>query len=280
VHHRLEPGKNLICHHCSHKQVMPETCPACKSPAPLRQGGAGTQKIFQLLGELFPAARVLRMDSDVISEEDGAGDEIVRRFRKREADILVGTRLVSKGFHFPDVTLVGVIDGDTPLNMPDFRAAERTFTLLFQAGGRAGRGDKAGLVIIQTSQPDHYTMHALMARDFRAFAETELEFRKELEYPPFGHLAHVVFHGTNKELVEKTAEDAATRLSADPVLQGMEVLGPAPCVYGRLKGRFRYQLLLKAEDWKRFRGAFDALAAMDLPPSVRWGLNVDPSDVM
>ena len=279
VHHRLEAGKNLICHHCSHKQVFPEVCPNCNHPAPLRQGGAGTQRIYQLLGELFPAARVLRMDSDIIAEEDGAGDEIVARFRRREADILVGTRLVAKGFHFPDVTLVGVIDGDTPLNMPDFRAAERTFTLLFQAGGRAGRGDKAGLVIVQTAQPDHYTMHALMARDFRAFAATELDHRRELEYPPYGHLAHVVFHGTNREAVEKTAEEAASNLSGHPALQGLEVLGPAPCVYGRLRGRFRYQLLLKAEDWKSFRGAFDALTAMELTPSVRWGLNVDPLDV-
>ena len=243
------------------------------------QGGLGTQRITQLLSEIYPGARCLRLDSDTTAGSGHEDEAVYRGFKAGEADILVGTKLVAKGFHFPEVTLVGIVDADTPLNIPDFRSAERTFQLLYQAAGRAGRGTKEGLVVVQTAQPDHYVMTALQARDYRQFARQELEYRKDLQYPPFGHIARILFTGAKPEKVEAVAEQAAQTLRADEAFKDTELLGPSPGVYPKLKGRYRFQLLMKSESLADFRKVFDALKKLDITPAVRWSVLVDPLDM-
>jgi len=233
----------LICHYCSHQTRVAQSCPGCGG-VKIRHFGAGTQRVENEVNELYPGVGVIRMDSDTTGSR-GAHQRLYRQFRERKAQILIGTQMIAKGFDFPDVTLVGVITADTALNLPDFRAAERTFQLLTQVAGRAGRGEKPGRVVIQTYHPDHYSIKTAAGHDYETFYQMELEHRRQLSYPPFSDLVRFLFTGAQETLVWEAACAFTGRLT--PLLGSIELLGPAPAPLHRLKTFYRVQALLKGE---------------------------------
>ena len=227
----------------------------------------------------FPAARIARMDRDTTTRK-GAHQRLVERVMGGEVDILLGTQMVAKGHDFPGVTLVGVINADSTLNFPDFRSAERTFALLSQVAGRAGRGEKPGRVLIQTYAPDHYALICAAAHDYRRFYDQELAGRRELGYPPFGFLVNLVLSGNEAEKVARAAArlgDALAEAAGD-----VEVLGPAPCPLARLRGKSRHQILLKAASRMPLRRLLGELSAWrkPVPAGVALSVDVDPVDML
>jgi primosomal protein N' (replication factor Y) len=240
----------LVCHHCGWEEEVPERCPGCRE-AELSFGGVGTEQVERVLGETFPAARIARMDVDTTGGK-WAHERILRRVREGEVDILLGTQMIAKGLDLPGVTLVGVIDADIGLNLPDFRAAERTFQLLSQVAGRAGRGREPGEVLIQTLRPEHPAIRHAVSHDYVAFAEQELEDRAGPGYPPLLRLANLVVSGEEETGVADAADALSAWLhaaiQAGGIADSIRVLGPAPCPIERLRGRWRWHLLLKAED--------------------------------
>ncbi|HBL18789.1 MAG: primosomal protein N' [Elusimicrobia bacterium GWA2_69_24] len=266
----------LRCHHCGRSSEVPGQCGRCRG-LELRLAGIGTQKVVSELKMLVPEARVLRLDGDTVEEEAKAESSIYRQFHAGKADVLVGTKLAAKGFHFPRVTLVGIVDADTMLSMPDFRAAERTVQLLVQAAGRAGRADRPGTVLLQTAQPTHYAIQSVARGDYAAFAQREIAMRGELQYPPASTLVRLLFVGRNESATAKAAAAGAEALRA--VLDARdEVLGPAPGVHVQMGGLFRHHLLMKIMDASRVEGAIAAVRALELPSTVRVKVNVDPYD--
>ncbi len=246
TYHRHQ--ESLRCHHCDYAIRMPEVCPECGDQK-INRRGTGTEKLEGHLTELFPRANIARLDRDTST---GKGlRRTIGAFRRGEVDLLVGTQMVTKGHDFPGVVTVGVVMADLSLNFPDFRAAERTFQLLTQVAGRAGRGDDAGHVYIQTFNPTHYSLQAAMHHDFASFSERELQLRKELSYPPFGHLIAVKFEAASEGRCIQAARDYATAarraLREDQKLsESVFMLGPAMAPLSRLKGKSRWQLLLKS----------------------------------
>lgn len=238
-------GDQLRCHYCGYSTQLPRKCSRCGSSR-IRHFGTGTQKVEDEVRNLFPQARVLRLDMDTTGKK-GVLESTLAAFAGGEADILVGTQMVAKGLDFPNVTLVGVITADTVLNLPDFRAAERTFQLLTQVAGRAGRGNLAGEVVIQTYHPDRYPVVLASSHDYKQFWQQESEFRRRLEYPPYSHLARLLVVGPVERNVIREASDLARELNSsqghNPAVQ---VLGPAPAALNRLKNRYRWHIVLKA----------------------------------
>ncbi|MBI5597848.1 MAG: primosomal protein N' [Elusimicrobia bacterium] len=288
VHHKGAPepeadlfggaqGYSLLCHHCGKTEPVPPSCGRC-GKGPLRFAGVGTQKVVEELRERLPGVRVLRMDGDSVAKEKAAEAGVWGRFRDGHGDILVGTKLVAKGYHFPRVTLVGVVDADTMLGMPDFRSAERTVQLLVQAAGRAGRADKAGEVILQTAQPEHYAIQAVARGDYPAYARREMEFRSELRYPPASTLVRILFLGRTQKATVAAAEAAAAALRA-VMTEPDEALGPAPGVHSKFEDRFRFHLILKVCDPARLRPLLAAAKAAPIPSGVQVKINVDPYDM-
>ncbi len=240
--------RRLVCHHCGFEAPPPETCGECGTGRP-RFTGVGTEQVERRISELFPDARVARMDLDTTASK-WAHVEILDAFRNREVDILLGTQMIAKGLDFPDVTLVGVINADVGLHIPDFRASERTFQLLEQVAGRAGRGSKPGEVLVQTSRPLHFALARAAEHDYVGFATRELEDRREPGYPPYKRLANLVVSGLREERVASEAESLAewTRaLIAERGIEGVDVVGPAPCAIDRLRDRWRWHFLLKSD---------------------------------
>lgn len=235
--------RTLRCHYCDHRRPVPSVCVACGASV-LHDIGHGTERLQAALRQRFPGATIERFDADQ-TQRRGSHGRILSRFGKGEIDVLVGTQMLAKGHDFPGVTLVGVVGADSSLSMPDFRAAERTFQLLTQMAGRAGRGDVAGEVILQAHQPDHYAIEAAMQHDFVAFYEREIEYRRRLRYPPFVALAACVCRGKLAVTVKEEADRLAAVLRTD-VGEGIEVFGPASPAISRLRGKYRLQLLLKA----------------------------------
>jgi primosomal protein N' (replication factor Y) len=238
----------LVCHHCGFEAAPPDRCDACGVPGPTFTG-LGTEQVERRLGELYPEARLERMDLDTTGTK-WAHFEILERFRRREVDILLGTQMIAKGLDFPGVTLVGVVNADTGLNLPDFRASERTFQLLEQVAGRAGRGSDPGEVLVQTARPQHFALRAAAAHDYVGFAEQELEDRREPGYPPHRRLANLVISGRREGQVADTATELAEwtrRLIAAREIEGIDVVGPAPCPIDRLRDRWRWHFLLKSD---------------------------------
>jgi len=235
------PKKQLRCHYCGLVRAPHTECPQCDGTH-LRLHGTGTQRVEEELQRTAPHARVVRMDLDTTSRK-GAHERILQIFAHREADILLGTQMVAKGLDFPHVTLVGVISADTQMLLPDFRSAERTFQLLTQVAGRSGRSSLRGEVIIQTHQPNHYTLSHVVRHDFLGFFRQELEFRRELEYPPFSRLLLIETKGVEEGKVRATAERVASLLkTADGTFT---VLGPAPAVISRVKQQYRWHTIVK-----------------------------------
>jgi primosomal protein N' (replication factor Y) len=233
----------LVCHYCDHREPVPSICALCGSTA-LHDLGHGTQRLHEALAKLFPGARIERFDADQ-TQRRGAHGRILSSFGRAEIDILVGTQMLAKGHDFAAVTLVGVVDADASLGVPDFRAAERTFQLLTQVAGRAGRGHLAGEVILQAHQPDHYAIHAALRHDYAGFYEREIEFRRRLAYPPFSALAVCLCRGKVATTVKEEADRLAAALRRAAGDRG-RVLGPASPPIGRLRGKFRLQILVKA----------------------------------
>lgn len=269
-------GFTLVCHHCGRTWPPPQRCGRC-GEASVRVSGVGTQKVAAEVKRRLPGARVLRMDRDSLSQDRRAEAGVYDRFRARQADVLVGTKLVAKSFHFPDVTLVGVVDADTMLHMPDFRSAERTLQMLMQVAGRSGRADKPGEVVLQTLSPDHEALRGAAAGDYAAWADGELAARRELRYPPSAALVRAVLAGKDEARVADAARGLAGRLSAGLGAQA-EISGPAPAPVPVARGKFRRHLLVKL-DAGRVEEALAAARAEPMPSGVRLTLDVDPYDM-
>jgi primosomal protein N' (replication factor Y) (superfamily II helicase) len=266
-------GTALHCHHCGHREGPPDTCPLCGSSR-IRFFGAGTQQVEETLREHFPAARSLRWDADTAAAP-GAHDVILQRFMNRQADVLIGTQMVAKGLDIPLVTLVGVVSADLGLALPDFRAGERTFQLLAQVAGRAGRGLLGGRVILQTYHPEHYAIAAAADHDYEGFYKQEIIYRQEMGYPPFRRLARVLFQYDNATRAQDEAlraaaifEERIQRLE----LTGTSLIGPAPCFFSRVDRLYRWQLLLRSPD------PTPALLGLDFPRG--WYVDIDPVDIL
>jgi primosomal protein N' (replication factor Y) len=259
----------LVCHQCNYRTPVPESCPRC-SRRRLKFLGIGTQKLEQEAGFTFPQARLLRWDSDATRGKD-AHQEILDRFRSHEADILIGTQMIAKGLDLPLVTLVGVVSADGVLNLPDFRAGERTFQLLSQVAGRAGRGALGGRVIIQTYSPEHYAIQAAAGHDYTAFYHQEIEFRRQLQNPPFSRLAGLVYSHPNDAVCQREAERMGHQLATEIASRGRDdltLVGPAPAFIHRRRGRFRWQLVIRGPEPSTL------LAEIAMPKG--WMVDIDP----
>jgi len=223
----------------------PEICPQCNASY-VRYWGIGTEKVESEVHRLFPASRIARMDTDA-THKRGTHAKVLSKFKDIKIDILIGTQMIAKGLDFPKVTLVGVISADTALNLPDFRSSERTFNLLTQVAGRAGRSDLGGRVIIQTYTPQHYAIQAAKNHDYNVFYDKEISLRKELRLPPFCHMINLTLRGRREEKVLKAAEELKNRIERQDKAGKIEILGPAPSPISRMKGMYRWNIFLKAE---------------------------------
>jgi primosomal protein N' (replication factor Y) (superfamily II helicase) len=239
--------RRLVCHYCFHEEAPPTHCDACGS-GDLSFRGVGTEQVEREVAERFPAARIARMDVDTTSGK-WAHHEILGRVERGDVDILLGTQMIAKGLDFPMVTLVGVVNADVAMNLPDFRATERTFQLLTQVAGRAGRGERVGRVLVQTALPDHYAIRCAIQHDYRTFAERELDERTETGYPPLSRMANVVISSSDEAATQQAAEHAAewTRAAARDHGAVVRLTGPAPCPIDRIRGRWRWHFLLRAD---------------------------------
>lgn len=236
----------LKCHHCDFTATPPVVCPDCRSSHILSQG-AGTERVEEETKELFPEARIMRMDSDTTSRK-GDVEKILRKLDRFEIDILIGTQMITKGHDFPEITLVGVLAADASLNLPDFRASERTFQILTQVSGRGGRGDQRGRVVVQTFNPGHYAIRRAQEHDYAGYYADELSIRRELGYPPFSRLIGVHFSGPKKAEGKKAVTEIGKRareLAATLTDGKVDVIGPAESPLARLRGRYRWQMLLR-----------------------------------
>jgi primosomal protein N' (replication factor Y) len=232
--------------------------------------GIGTQKLEQEASFTLPQARMLRWDSDMTKRKE-SHQEILSKFRAHQADILIGTQMVAKGLDLPRVTLVGVVSADTSLNLPDFRAGERTFQLLSQVAGRAGRGPLGGHVIIQTFSPEHYAIKAAAKHDYAYFYDKEIDYRRQLHNPPFTQLALLTYTHTNDALCQREAEKMRARLIEERDAKGMadlSLIGPSPAFIHRLRGKFRWQIILRGAELSAF------LFQITFPQG--WTINIDP----
>ncbi|HFI0601363.1 TPA: primosomal protein N' [Streptococcus suis] len=235
-------SRSMNCHYCNFQKPIPQVCPNCQSRA-IRYYGTGTQKAYDELQELLPNARILRMDVDT-TKKKGAHEAILEKFGRQEADILLGTQMIAKGLDFPNVTLVGVLNADTALNLPDFRSSERTFQLLTQVAGRAGRADKEGEVIIQTYNPNHYTIAFAKNQDYEGFYQYEMGIRKSLGYPPYYFTVGLTFSHKSEDLVIKKAYETV-QLLRENLTEQIQILGPTPKPIARTHNLYHYQIILK-----------------------------------
>ena len=241
TYHRTD--ERLICHVCGHTAIVPRKCPSCKDPAIALQG-YGTQKVEDVLAKLLPKAKFARIDADAMRKKNSLRD-ILNAFKAKKLDILIGTQMIAKGLHFPNVTLVGILNADIGLHVPDFRAAERTFQLITQVAGRAGRGELEGEVIVQTSTPHAPAIQFARRHDFDGFAEQELEFRKEFHFPPYGRCAVLTVRSTHERRAEFTLQTLHRRLCENQP-KGMQISEPLPSPLTRSHGQFRFQITLRS----------------------------------
>jgi primosomal protein N' (replication factor Y) len=269
-----------LCHYCDHDELPPTDCPDCKSSA-IRYGGLGTQKLEDEVRARFPKVVCARMDTDSMRVR-GSHEDVLGRFREGEIQILLGTQMIAKGLDFPNVTLVGVINADTALHLPDFRAGERTFQLVAQVAGRTGRGEKGGRVLVQTLNPDHPAIAAAVRHDYLRFAKQELAARAELNYPPFGAMVRVVVRGPSEEVARNAADHVAHELKKHASGEtDVRVMGPAPAAIPKLRSNFRFQIQLQALEGAPLRHvATAATAGLKLPKEVFCTVDVDPWDML
>ena len=268
----------LRCHYCGHEEPLPPVCPGCNKNY-IRRLGVGTQQVEKRMRQLFPYARIQRMDSDITRKRRSHID-ILKRFEQREIDILIGTQMIAKGLDFPEVTLVGVISADTALNLPDFRASERTFQLLTQVAGRAGRGASPGKVIIQTYNPAHYAIRCAKMHDYISFYNKEMDFRRQLLYPPFTHFIAILLRGRNEKEVSKASAELSELLE-ERCPDTIKVLGPIPAPLPKIRGKFRYQLILKGSRPDELRALLkESLTCLHREKGVEVVVDVDPVSML
>ncbi len=273
-------GRTLACHYCGYEVPLESPCPECRSLA-MQPMGAGTERVVEAVQEQVPQARILRLDRD-ITQKAGAMQATLQAFRNHEADVLVGTQMVAKGHDFPRVTLVGIVLADASLAFPDFRAAERTFQLLTQVAGRAGRADTPGRVIVQTLQPDHYALVAAVDHDVEQFVGIEAPSREEAAYPPYGRMGLIRVESKDMALAERVAQRVAESARAAAGPKGLRVVGPAPAPIERLRERWRFRVMLLAERPAHLVRTMAAVRTEfeDLPKKVDLILDVDPLDLL
>ncbi len=265
---------SLLCHVCHYHATPQRLCPGCNKNY-LHYFGTGTQKVEQEARRLFPDARVGRMDTDSTAHKD-AHETILRAFRKKEIDILIGTQMIAKGHDFPNVSLIGVISADTALHVPDFRSSERTFDLLTQVAGRAGRGDIPGKVLIQTFVPFHYAIQSAKDHDFLEFYGKEIRVRSELEMPPFTRLIQVIGKGKNEKEVVRRMMELTRALESAVKGTPMRLLGPAPCAVSKQHGMFFWNFYLKGPDMTQMRRVLDETLTASKKAGVVLSVDVDP----
>jgi primosomal protein N' (replication factor Y) len=260
----------LVCHYCGYARAMPSVCDFCGSRN-IRALGMGTQRLEGMVKKLFPRARVLRLDSDVARGPDSYF-HIWEAFSERRVDILVGTQLVTRGLDLPSVTCVGVVDADLPLHFPDYRSAENTFSLVTQVAGRAGRDGRPSTVVVQTSNPEHYSLRCAAAGDYDGFYAAELPARKAFVFAPFADLAVMTRTDREDARAATSARDAAEALSTGLLrdgIEGIRVMGPSPAFIHRLRGEYRWQVTLKGDGLERARHL--------APRGKGWSYDVDPA---
>jgi primosomal protein N' (replication factor Y) (superfamily II helicase) len=269
---------SALCHYCDYKTAVPTACPDCKSPG-LQFSGLGTQKLEAEVRSRFPDHNCLRMDTDSMRER-GSHERALASFRDGDVRILLGTQMIAKGLDFPNVTLVGVINADTALNLPDFRAAERTFQLVTQVAGRTGRGEQGGRVLVQTFAPESPAITAAVRHDYGAFARCELPHRQAAGYPPFASMVRIVVRGESATAARTMAEEIGRRLRAKAT-DAIRVLGPAPAPMTKLRGQYRLQIQLQSIDGEGLREVVrSATADLKTPDDLVWTVDVDPWDMM
>lgn len=279
THHKQ--GQKAVCHYCDYETATPEKCPDCGSDQ-IKFAGLGTQKLETEVKSRFPNARVLRMDSDTM-QKPGSHEAALKSFRNHEVDILLGTQMIAKGLDFPDVTLVGVINADSALHFPDFRASERTFQLVTQVAGRTGRGDKGGRVLVQTSSPEHPAIHFALTHDFQSFAKHALPEREEFFYPPYTSMIRIIIRGPDEKATEEFAQLMGAQLAR--YLEGtgdsVRTLGPATAPIARLRSYYRFHILLLSKDASLIREAVAKLQKEFVTPEkLEWTVDVDPLDML
>lgn len=281
THHR--DGAKAVCHYCDYTIPTPPVCPACRFDG-IRYGGLGTQRLEAEIKARFPDVAAARMDSDTM-RKPGSHHRVLSAFRSGEIRILLGTQMIAKGLDFPNVLLVGVINADSALHFPDFRAAERTFQLVTQVAGRTGRGARGGQVIVQTFSPDHPAIIAASTHDYVGFADGEMLQRRKFAYPPLGNVARIIIRGALEKPTEAFAESLLKMLEAAREKLGAEVrlLGPAPPPISRLRGKYRYHILLQSSD-NRLLGQTIRLATAELHPpakeDIQFVVDIDPMDML
>jgi len=279
THHRTK--ETALCHYCDHEIPAPRECPACRF-AGIRYSGQGTQRLEAEVRARFPDAACLRMDTDTMRTR-GSHQKALDAFRRGDVRILLGTQMIAKGLDFPDVTLVGVINADTALHLPDFRAAERTFHLVTQVAGRTGRGPKGGRVLVQTFSPEHPAIQAAVDHDYAAFAAGELPLRRTLLYPPYAGMIRFVVYGASETQAGQFAAVLAGRLRESLGEHGnhTRVLGPAPAPLAKLRGKYRFAVHVQGPNRRRLReAARRATAGLKPPEDVQWTVDVDPLSML
>ena len=269
TYHRAQDG--LLCHTCGYQRQVPKRCPACGGRQ-IRQLGTGTEKVEQAVREAFPGARTLRWDAET-TRAKGAHAQILNTFTRQQADILIGTQMLAKGLDLPLVTLVGVVLAEVGLNLPDYRATERTFQVLTQVAGRAGRSPLGGRVVVQTYQPEHYAIQTAAHHDYAQFFEQEMVFRRQLQYPPFARLVRLEYRHHDPRVAEEAALELGGKLLRwiDDEGQSVTLIGPVPCFFSRISGRYRWQIILRGPDPKE-------LLRDRQPPD--WIIEVDPPSLL
>ena len=280
-------SSTLKCHYCNKTKRFPEECPKCGSDA-LKNSGTGTQKIEILVKELFEsgrfAARIERIDSDILTKKN-AHIDLLDKFQQGEIDILIGTQMIAKGLDNPNVTLVGVISADASFNLPDFRASERGFQLLTQVAGRSGRGEFSGSVVFQTYNPDFYALESAKQQNYGDFYDTEIQAREEFDYPPFSQVVRIILSCENCFRAEKSAQEIAMRLNTIIDKQGISerliLLGPTPCVIEKIKGMYRFQIIIKNKLEDRGHAFISKfLTQITMPKDIKLTIDVDPIDIL
>jgi primosomal protein N' (replication factor Y) len=288
VFHKKE--RRLSCHYCDYWEHTPELCPNCGSEQ-IGYSGFGTERVERVLCDRFPGAVVVRMDTDTVKKRT-AIPRTLERFSKMEIDILIGTQIVTKGLHFPGVTLVGVLNADIPLNFPDFRSAERTFNIITQVSGRSGRSEKGGDVIIQTYNPVHYAIQTAKSQNYEEFFLREIRFREALHYPPFCRIIRLVFRGEDQETLMEQARTAGSFIRAkvsesetlsrkESTQEGASILGPTLCPISRIKKSFRAHIIIKTKEVGEIRPVLQELSkAMQKNRGCYMEIDIDPVSML
>jgi primosomal protein N' (replication factor Y) len=271
-------AQRVVCHICGYIAVAPKNCPECRAGG-IRHQGTGTERVEDTVKKLFPKAEVRRLDADVMQRKE-TFRETLSAFRTGKIDVLVGTQMIAKGLHFPNVTLVGIINADLGLHIPDFRAGERTVQLLTQVAGRAGRGDIEGEVVVQSFTPFHPAIQFARHHDFQGFLDQELDFRRQWQYPPFSHLVMIVVRSEHQGRAELSMQTLAKRLS-EGMPDGVVLGEPAPAPLEKSHGQFRYHLMLRTKAIVRLsRHVHAVLERLTLPEDVLVAVDVDAYQLM